>query len=109
MSAALEKRMKSVENRIRDLEGSISSVDRDIGAKGQRVVNLDAGIAASRERQRMAGANRAAAEKALPGVDALVGERLGEAGASKEALAQFVEELKRKEKEAKRLAKEKAA
>ena len=100
VSAALEKRIKSVENRICDLEGRMSSVERDIGAKGQRVINLDAGIAASRESQRMAEANRAAAEKALPGVDALAGERLGEAGSSKEALAEFVEEMKRKVTEA---------
>ena len=99
VSAALERRIKSVENRIRDLDGKISFVDRDIGAKQERAVSIDGEIVSLRNRQRAAESNRAAAEKLLPGVAALAGERLGEAGGSAGALASFVDEMKRKETE----------
>lgn len=96
VSAALERRIKSVENRLRDLDDKISFVNREIGAKSQRVVGIDAEIGSARNGQRAAKANRTAAEKMLHGVAGLVVERLGEAGASTAALMPFVEELKRK-------------
>ncbi len=99
VSATLERRIRSVENRIREIEEKISVVDRDIGAKSQRVVNIDSGLVASRERQRIAEASRTAAEKQLPGIAALAHERLDTAGDTKESLAAFVEEAKRKETE----------
>ena len=99
VSAALEKRVTSVENRINDIGGKLSFVDRDIGAKSQRVVDIDSGIVASRACQRTAEESRAAAEKLLPGIAALAHERLGGAGATKESLAEFVEDMKRKDAE----------
>ncbi len=99
VSAALERRIRSVENRIRELEEKISFVDRDIGAKSQRVVNIDSGLVASRELQRIAEANRIAAEKLLPGIAALAHERLGGAGATKESLAEFDDDMKCKKVE----------
>ena len=99
VSAALEKRVTSVENRINYIGGKLSFVDRDIGAKSQRVVDIDSGIVASRACQRTAEESRAAAEKLLPGIAALAHERLGGAGATKESLAEFVEDMKRKDAE----------
>ena len=99
VSAALERRIRSVENRIREIEGEMEFVIQKRGEATQRIQMIDSGLVASRERQRIAEANRIAAEKLLPGIAALAHERLGEAGDTKESLAAFVEEAKRKEAE----------
>ena len=99
VSAALERRIRSVENRIREIEGEMEFVIQKRGEATQRIQMIDSGLVASRERQRIAEANRIAAEKLLPGIAALAHERLGEAGNSRELLAAFAEEAKRKETE----------
>lgn len=99
VSAALEKRIRSVENRIREIEGKMEFVIQKRGEATQRIQIVDSGLVASRERQRTAEANRAAAEDLLPGVAALAHERLDTAGETKESLAAFVEEMKRRETE----------
>ena len=99
VSAALEGRIKSVENRVRDLESKIEFVLQKRGEATNRLQVVDASIVASRERQRKAEADRAAAERMLPDVGALSSERLGERGGTAEALLAFVEEMKRREAE----------
>ena len=99
VSATLERRIKSVEQRIQDLEEKISFSDREVGAKSQRVVDIDSDIVTARNRQHGAASNRATAEKLLPGVAAFARERLGNAGASAVALAEFVKDVERKETE----------
>ena len=99
VSAALEKRIRSVESRIHEIEEKMEFVIQKRGEATQRIQMVDSGLVASRECQRKGEANRAAAEKLLPGIAALAHERLGGAGATKESLAEFVEDMKRKDAE----------
>ena len=99
VSAVLEKRIRSVESRIHEIEEKMEFVIQKRGEATQRIQMVDSGLVASRERQRKGETDRAAAEKLLPGIAALAHGRLGGAGATKESLAEFVEDMKRKDAE----------
>ena len=99
VSATLEKRIRSVENRIHEIERIMEFVIQKRGEATRQIQMIDSGIVASRERQRTAVENRAAAEKLLPGIAVLAPERLDAACETKESLAAFVEEMKRRETE----------